>query len=122
MNARYTGHGTIIATIDGVERHVPDNLKNRHRQMIADWEAAGGVIAPAPEPEPVARTMTPNAFIRKLKALDKFDEVMGVVSEYDKNDLITSFAVSEAEPRVIAGLTAIGLTVDDVFGDDDETP
>lgn len=51
--ARYTQFGTIAAVIDGFDFSVPDAPDNRHRQMIAEWEANGNAIAPyAPEPEP----------------------------------------------------------------------
>lgn len=50
----FTEHGSIDATIDGLRMTVPDDMANRHRQMIADWEALGNTIPayepPAPEP------------------------------------------------------------------------
>lgn len=49
--AKYTDSGSILAIIDGAEMFVPDDMENRHRRMIAEWEAGGGVIAPyAPPP------------------------------------------------------------------------
>lgn len=42
----YTESGSIRVDIDGIEMTVPDDMSNRHRQMIAAWEAGGGVIAP----------------------------------------------------------------------------
>jgi hypothetical protein len=45
----YTETGAIEATIDGVRLTVPDDMANRHRQMVAEWEAAGNTI-PAWEP------------------------------------------------------------------------
>ena len=47
----YTQAGTIEATIDGGRMTVPDDMTNRHRQMIAEWEEAGNTI-PAYEPPP----------------------------------------------------------------------
>lgn len=51
----YTETGSIEATIEGVRLTVPDDMANRHRQMIAEWEAAGNTI-PAfnSSPAPVA--------------------------------------------------------------------
>ncbi len=46
---------SIQATIDGVLMTVPDDPANSHRCIIAEWEAAGGVISPYVEPVPVAR-------------------------------------------------------------------
>lgn len=40
----YTESGMIDATIDGARLTVPDDLANRHRQMIAEWEAQGNTI------------------------------------------------------------------------------
>ena len=53
-SARYIKSGSIIAVIDGVQVIVPDDMGNRHRQMIAEWEAQGNTIAPyEPPPEPL---------------------------------------------------------------------
>lgn len=49
-NAKYTKQGSIIATIDGVEMTVPDDMENRHRILLAAWEVAGNVIEPYVEP------------------------------------------------------------------------
>lgn len=40
----YTADGAIDATIEGNRWTVPDDMNNRHRQMIADWEAEGNTI------------------------------------------------------------------------------
>ncbi len=37
---------TIQATIDGVTMFIPDDMENRHRVMIAQWEANGNSITP----------------------------------------------------------------------------
>ena len=44
-NVKYTEQGSISATIDGQEFSIPDQAGNRHRQMIAEWEAEGNTIA-----------------------------------------------------------------------------
>lgn len=47
----YTKAGAIEVTIGDVLMIVPDDLSNRHRQMIAEWEAQGNTIPPyAPPP------------------------------------------------------------------------
>ncbi|WP_319529267.1 hypothetical protein [uncultured Cohaesibacter sp.] len=43
-DARFVEGMMIVATIDGREWHIPDNMANGHRQMVAQWEAAGNVI------------------------------------------------------------------------------
>lgn len=45
----YTEGGSIRVEIDGVEMFVSDDMANRHRVMVAGWEAAGNTI-PAYEP------------------------------------------------------------------------
>lgn len=52
----YTRTGSIDATIDGVRLTVPDRPGNRHRQMIAEWEAAGNTIPEYEEPPAPPRT------------------------------------------------------------------
>ena len=47
----FTESGSIDATIEGARWSVPDDPANRHRQMIAEWEALGNTI-PAYEPPP----------------------------------------------------------------------
>ncbi|HWD13937.1 MAG TPA: hypothetical protein VG519_11365 [Pseudochrobactrum sp.] len=51
-SAKYTKQGSIFAIIDDQEMIVPDDIENRHRAMIAEWEAVGNLIEPyLPEPE-----------------------------------------------------------------------
>ncbi|GAA0613179.1 hypothetical protein [Paenochrobactrum glaciei] len=45
-SAKYTEQGSIIAVIDGQVMVVPDDMSNRHRVMLAEWEAEGNVIEP----------------------------------------------------------------------------
>ncbi|MEE9983652.1 hypothetical protein [Agrobacterium pusense] len=40
----YTESGIIRIEIDGQVLFVPDDMGNRHRQIIAEWEAAGNSI------------------------------------------------------------------------------
>ncbi len=46
----YTDSGYISAEFNGVEVFVPDDKGNRHRQLIAEWEAEGNVIPPYSPP------------------------------------------------------------------------
>lgn len=48
----FTSTGAIDATIDGSLLSVPDDHTNRHRQMIAEWEAEGNTIKPYSHPAP----------------------------------------------------------------------
>jgi hypothetical protein len=57
----YTESGSIDATIDGIRMSVPDDVANRHRQMIAEWEAEGNTIPPyAPDPAEARRLRYPD--------------------------------------------------------------
>ena len=56
ITAQYTEQGSIKATFDGgPEMSIPDNAGNRHRQMIAEWEAEGNTIAAYVAPDYVPR-------------------------------------------------------------------
>ncbi|MCH4543140.1 hypothetical protein [Ochrobactrum sp. A-1] len=69
-SAKYTEYGSIIATIDGVEMTVPDDMANRHRAMLVDWEAEGNVITPYTEPgltPEERRERMPNLSARQLR-------------------------------------------------------
>lgn len=54
-NVIYSHDGSILADINGEGCSIPDDMENRHRQLIAEWEAAGNIIGSyvEPEPEPV---------------------------------------------------------------------
>lgn len=62
----YTEAGAIDATIEGVRMTVPDDLLNRHRQKIAEWEAEGNII-PAyvpPDVEPAPPHLNNGGLVR----------------------------------------------------------
>lgn len=51
----FTESESIRVEIDGIEMNVPDDMSNRHRQLVAEWEAAGNTIpAYEPQPQPLA--------------------------------------------------------------------
>lgn len=64
----YTEKGSILATIDGTTLPVPDYAGNRHRRMIAEWEAQGNTI-PAYSPPAVTVDMVRQEGARRLAAL-----------------------------------------------------
>ena len=53
-NAKYTEHGSIVAVIDGSEMTVPDDMGNRHRSILAEWEAEENTIEPYAPPPPTS--------------------------------------------------------------------
>lgn len=63
----YTASGAIDATLDGVRMTIPDDMANRHRQMIAEWEKAGNEIpAFEPPPPPVPAEISDRQFFHIL--------------------------------------------------------
>jgi hypothetical protein len=50
ITARYDDVGTIVVTTDGRRTVVPDDMSNRYRRKLAEWEAQGNTIAPYVEP------------------------------------------------------------------------
>lgn len=59
----YTDYGSIRIDLDGAELLVPDDMGNRHRLMIAEWEASGNTVPPfVPE--------LPASFVTVVYAVD----------------------------------------------------
>lgn len=65
-----TESGAIRIGIDGIEMLVPDAMANRHRQMIAEWEAEGNTIPPYIEPSPIPPVVTPSVFATAKLSID----------------------------------------------------
>ncbi len=80
----YTESGSISATIDGILMTVPDDLSNRHRQMIAEWETEGNTI-PAYEP-PATNPFAP------LKPYQFWGAVRATGHEIDLNAWVDTIA------------------------------
>lgn len=76
----YTRDGGIDATIHGTRSNVPDDMSNGHRQMIAEWEALGNVIATytAP-PVPALTKLYKSTFIRRMSPSEAalMEQVLG---------------------------------------------
>jgi hypothetical protein len=45
-SAHYDMFGNIVAVIDGTTYSIPDEMGNRFRQMVKEWEDLGNTIAP----------------------------------------------------------------------------
>lgn len=79
--ARYTEYGAIRATIDGTEYFIPDDMANRHRQMIAEWEAESNTIEPyVPPPPPVPQSVSWRQAQLALVEIGKYEEVQGLLA------------------------------------------
>lgn len=75
----FTEDGFIEATIDGVLMTVPDTMTNRHRRMIAEWEAEGNTIPPYVPPEPSLPDLAPYQFRAMLKLSGKQDDLYAFI-------------------------------------------
>lgn len=62
----YTQLGSIDATIDGIRMTVPDDMGNRHRRMIAEWEAEGNTIQPYEPPAPGPYQLFRSTFVARM--------------------------------------------------------
>lgn len=60
-SAKYARDGSINIVFDGKEMTVPDDMANRHRIILAEWETEGNVIEPyIPESTPEQLIIIPS--------------------------------------------------------------
>ncbi len=127
-SAKYTEYGSIVAVIDGVELSVPDDMANRHRVMLAEWELEGNTIAPYVEPvltPEERRARMPNLSARQLRLgllhLGKLDGVsvaIGALPEPEKSqaqiewDYASEFR--RLHPLIVQLIPILGLTNEQV--------
>lgn len=127
----YTKDGAISATINGEHVLVPDDMANRDRQMIAEWEEKGNAIpayvpppAPTPDLEPwrffamldlSGKRPALEAFIDALpepgKTVAKAKMQYSLTFKFD-NDLVQTARVSMGLPMTeFAALWSQALTL-----------
>lgn len=118
ITAQFSETGSILAIIDGVEMTVPDDISNRHRRMIADWEAAGNTIAPFVAPSPqVPERVTANQFGKQLAALGLLDQVQTWVGQ---QDAATQWSFNRSatfvrdDPMMQAGFDALNFSPEQI--------
>lgn len=80
----FEANGMIGLAVDGEFVLVPDDLANRHRQMIAEWEAQGNTVPPYVPPEP-------NRF-QPLKPYQFWGAVRATGHEIDLNAWVDTIA------------------------------
>ena len=121
-SARYTETGSILAVIDGLQMTVPDDMANRHRQMIAEWEAEGNAIEPyVPPPEPVPSAVSMFQARAALLAAGLYEAVDAAIQQAGGVNLVAweyATEVRRDSPMVQAMAQQLGLTdeqVDDLF-------
>lgn len=90
--------GSISITLNGVSMTVPDDMGNRHRQMIAEWEGEGNTIPPYEDPgQPVPHTVTRWQLIEGLATV-------GWITEQEALDAASVGAMPAAVEAVISSL------------------
>lgn len=125
----YTKDGSIRIEIDGTEMFVPDDMGNRHRQMVAEWEADGNTIpayVPPSAPSPRLTAMWRARAIAKVTPHGNgtlFDAVVAAIA--NMTDPLVQAAASEAWERgttfdldgqlVPVLVAALGMTEEDVL-------
>ncbi|MBB4066281.1 hypothetical protein [Gellertiella hungarica] len=111
----YTEDANIWAEIEGREMTVPDDPANRHRQMIAEWEAAGNTIpAFVPPPLPVPEEISDRQFFHALAkaGLITEAEALAAVKTGDMPEAINDFVNTLPEDdRFDARMLLEGATI-----------
>lgn len=121
-------YGTITAIIDEEEMAIPNDFENRHRAMLAQWEAEGNVITPYAEPSLTPeekRERMPRLTARQLRLgllhLGKLSEVpvaIAALSEPERSqvqiewDFASEF--SRLHPLIVKLIPILRLTDDQV--------
>lgn len=107
-SAKFTKYGFINALIDGQEMTVPDDMANRHRIMLAEWEAEGNTIEPyVPEPviEPIPDEISRRQFFQYLA------DGVGIITRQEAKAAMTGGAIPAPLQAIIDNLP----TEDDKF-------
>lgn len=123
----FTENGYIDATIDDERMTVPDDPANRHRQMIAQWEAQGNTIPAYVPPAPQPRTLNRIQFefmVEKLgiaAAIDAAIEAMPETTEAEQNAKIMARVLKRSgqefvrsHPLFTVLAPAVGVTSDQI--------
>lgn len=91
----YTDTGSIRAVIDGVAVTVPDDPANRHRQLIAEWEAEGNTIPAYQAPPPTAAAVNAERDRRIVAGL-VFNGVLYQTRDQDRENIAGAGALAIA--------------------------
>lgn len=132
--AEYIDEAIIKAvTLDGYELFVPNDVNNRHRQILSEWEAEGNAIHPYESPPPPTpeeiRAAMPSLTARQFRlglvgagfSLAQVEAAIAAIPDDQQR------AVAEIEweyasqfermhPLIEQVGTALGLTVEQIDG------
>lgn len=94
----YTELGSILVVIDDTEMTVPDDMSNRHRRAIAEWEAVGNAIPVYVEPPaPVPEEISDRQFFQQLA-------ILGLVTQEEALAAVMTGTLPAAMENFIAAL------------------
>jgi len=95
----YNKNGAIRIIFDGsdIESIVPDDLSNRDRQLIAEWEAAGNVIPPYEEEDLLPAIAAPSAYTLTTLKIENGE----VTTIHGSGGFAGAFPISENQIYVI---------------------
>lgn len=117
-SAKYTEQGSILAVIDGQKMTVPDDMGNRHRAALAEWELAGNTIEPYVAPHPAIPQVVSRFQARAaLYGAGLLDDVEAAIASADP---ITQMAWADAQefqrnsPTILSLAAVLGLSESDV--------
>lgn len=113
-NAAYDSVGNIRTTYNGQELTVPDDHRNGHRILIAEWVRLGNTIAPYVAPATTAPSVvSARQFKLQLLAADLLTQVDAWVASQDMAIRIAyenSGTFLRTEPMMQQGFAALGFT------------
>ena len=118
QNARYTFDGvTVLASIGGVEMTIPADPANRHRQALATWIEAGGIVAPF-EPPAERRLVPKRLIVDRLEAaglLVAARAALDAAPLYDRERWNARESIYADDPTALALLAAIGADAEAIL-------
>jgi hypothetical protein len=89
---------TIQIEEDGVSSSVPNDIRNTHRQAIADWEAEGNTIPPyAAPPPPTPDQISDRQFFQELS-------IMGLITQAEALSAVQVGTIPAAMETFIGSL------------------
>lgn len=108
----------IRAVIGGKEVMVPDFAENPNRQLIAAWEAEGGVIAPPSPVAPPPREVHAAWFRAALAEASQLDAVEAAVAEataVERELWAYATTIRIDHPTVMAFAATLSIDLNKVF-------
>jgi len=120
-----TESGTIRVILDGdeFESAVPDDPRNRHRQMISEWEAAGNTIPAADDVQPIAPPLTARqlrlGLVTNGFSLDQVEAAIAAIEDPQQRAVASieweyASQFERSHPLIAQVGAALGLTAEQI--------